>query len=57
MTTRVLTANITAGEASSQVLDIAYATDVAVPASVFDTSTAIVAVSHNVGAITATSVA
>lgn len=47
MTTRVLTANIAAGEASSQVLDIAYATDVAVIApAVWDTATLAVLVSN-----------
>ena len=47
MITRVLTANITAGEASSQVLDIAYATDIAVIApAVWDTATLAVLVSN-----------
>ena len=47
MTTRVLTANITAGEASSQVLDIAYATNIAVIApAVWDTATLAVLVSN-----------
>lgn len=47
MATRVLTANITAGEASSQALDIAYATDVAVIApTLWDTATMAVLVSN-----------